>query len=377
MKVLVYYFGFPHYRQTIIEQLVQNRSANVDILSGSSVKASIATLTPADLPALRQVRSLRFGPFTWDVGAFSAAVAGGYDAAIVGPATTSLSTWAILFARRFRRRPTYLWGQCGRAGDRSLKRLFQEIMNRLAAGLLVYGEGEAAAAREWGTPASKVHVVRNATISNADVLARVDGAERYREMRRAAELASDGRMRLTFVGRVNADKRLSVLIEAGLALRERYPGISVDIVGEGDEFELLRRRFDQDFVHFHGWVYDRNRLDTIFEESTLVVSPQHMGLLAVDALRAGIPVLVPDNPQNASEVEALTLGVNSLTFKRSDAMSLAAVAEAWLAGAASIDESAFIESREVALRAWEPSAVSDAILSVLAADRPRSSTRAE
>lgn len=363
-RVLFYYFGFPHYRKAILQELTAMESVRVSLVAGSSSRGGIAVLGAEDVRGLRNVKTRSFGPLTWDRGVLRKARGSRYDAVVLGPALSSLSTWATLIARRLVARPTYLWGQCGRVGDRSARRVFQEVMNRLATGLLVYGQAEAGAAGSLGMSPRKIHIVHNGTRSNGDSWSETRSREAFLRMRNSAHAASgpEGRMVLTFVGRLTRDKRLDVLLDAAEILSHDFRDVQVHIVGDGPMKSILQSRSDSVHVTLHGWVYDEADLNKILETSTLVVSPYHMGLLAVDALRCGVPVLVPDNPMCGSEVEALTAGVNSLRFTAGSPSDIAAKAKRWVELAPRVAEQDFVSARTSALRVWEPSSVATKIL---------------
>jgi glycosyltransferase involved in cell wall biosynthesis len=366
-RVLVYYFAFPRYRREILRGLNKAIPDRVDFVSGSTSRANIVALDDGDVEGLTVVPSLRLGPVSWDRGVFSRAVGRRYSAVILGPATLSLTTWCILVARRLRGRRTFLWGQCGKFGDRSLKRRIQEVMNRLATGLLVYGENEAVAATQFGLARERVHVVNNATRSNSDVIAAADGQRQFARVVEAADAARAlGEVRLLFVGRVNRDKHVAVLLEAADRLRSSaYPQLSIDVIGDGDAKEELRAAYPHPWARFHGWVYEEERLDDYFSGATLVCSAYDMGLVAIDALRAGTPVLIPDNPRNGPEVEALTPGVNAMRFVPGDSDSLAASVVSWIDGAQHIDADRYRDARTDALSVWDPDVVATGISRVV------------
>lgn len=365
-RTLVYYFAFPHYRLEILNELRALSTSDFEFVAGQTSRAGIATLSASDVDGLTIVPSTRVGPVSWDRGVFGRASGRWYDSVVLGPATLSLTTWAILIVRKLCRRRTFLWGNCGGFGDRSVKRRVLEIMNRLATGVLVYGDNEAIAAGQYGLDHRRIHVVNNATHSNVDVLNRGDGPSQLQRALAAARHAKqDGILRILFVGRLNENKRLEVLLRAGSLLRRSYPQLVIDIIGDGDMRETLREKFPQEWVRFHGWVYDTEELNKYFMEATFVCSPFHMGLLAIDALRAGTPVLVPDNPMNGSEVEALT-PLNSVRFPAGDAQGIVEAVHVWFATVEVLDVAEYSAARTMALSKWDPQGVAVAIARAVA-----------
>src|SRR5699024_3163343 len=126
------------------------------------------------------------GPFSWDHKVFRKAVSKHFTTVILAPAVSSVTTWATLVFRKLLRRKTLLWGQCGKPGDRTFKRLLQEVMNRMATGLLVYGSIEEAGAVELGTPSDKIHRVHNAVPLQALALTSEQLSQRLHQKLRAA-----------------------------------------------------------------------------------------------------------------------------------------------------------------------------------------------
>lgn len=301
------------------------------------------------------LRTRRLGRMTWDVGAVQHAVAPRTGAVILGPALSSLSTWATLVVRRLLGRRTYLWGQCGRPGDRSLRRWTQEMMNRLAHGLLVYGEAEARAAQELGVSSLKVHIVRNASEDNEPHLSSyaADAVLRRLSARTSAAL-EEGEVRILHIGRIVPTKRPEVLLDAVRILKDSYSKLRLDVIGGGEMVNRLRESYPDAEIRFHGSVYAGQDREELIRNASVIVSPYHMGLLAIDALRFGIPALVPDNPMNASEVEALTMGVNALEFAAGDSAALANAVRRWFHTAIELDTQEYIDARDRGLRDWDP-----------------------
>lgn len=366
MNNLFYYFAFPHYRLEILKELNAQSDGTALFTAGTESKANIKVLTAEDIPFLHELKTTKLGPFTWQHGIFRRALTKEFDNVVLGPATTSLTTLAIVIGRRIMGRPTFLWGQNGRLGEHTPKRYIQEILNRLVTGLLVYGEAEAAAAGELGTPARKVHIVNNATHRNDNFTDKESSIDAFQRLqKRIKEASESGKVTLSYVGRLTHDKKIDVLLSAARQLHHKYPNLRVNIIGGGDAETLLKEEFTEPYFHFLGWVYDNKSLNAIIEESTLMVSPFHQGLMAVDALRIGVPVLIPDNPLNGSEVEALTENINSLRFTPGSSQSLSAAVDRWFEIAPTISEDDYKRARIEALKRWSPEGVAQKILKVI------------
>jgi glycosyltransferase involved in cell wall biosynthesis len=362
-KVLAYYFAFPHYRKEILKELKKRANDDIVIAGGTVGRDGIAPLTTRDIDFLTELESVKIGPFSWQKSITRRALSREFGVVVLGPATLSLNTWVILIGRRLLRRQSYLWGQCGGKDERTVKRYVQEVMNRLANGLLVYGQVEAAAATDLGTSSTKVYVVHNAThLNDRYITTRISEEVFTRLQQRTKEAIVDRRLVLTFVGRLVEGKRLPVLLEAARQLRPRYEHLRVNVIGGGTSEEQLKAEYPDQFIEYLGWIYDNDKLNEILKDSTLITSPFHMGLLAVDALRVGVPVLVPDNPVNGSEIECLTEGINSIRFAPGDSDAIVHAVNLWLKLSPHITESEYSHARDSALRTWSPDEVALRIL---------------
>lgn len=363
-KIMIYYYAFPHYRKAILEKLLEQSSNAVQLAAGIEGRAGIKVLRRKELPTLQELPSRSFGPLSWQIGVVRRAVGGEFDTVVVGPALSSLPTWCILLARRLQRKRTFLWGQCGRRGDRSIRRFAQELMNRLATGLMVYGQSEYQAAQELGLDEPKVHVVNNATRTNTPE--EISDAEVFdRASSKFGRATSVGELTILYLGRVIPEKKVDVLLEAGRLLVNNFPQLRIKVVGGGDGLQQVTAAFDEPYITFYGPVYDPAKLRSLFSEATIVCSPFHMGLVAVDALREGVPVMIPDNPMNASEVEALTPGVNAKYFKAGNSEDLAAAVSCFIADFRDISRTEYLHERRRQLEIWQPENVARQILDVI------------
>lgn len=358
-RILIYYFAFPHYRISVLQELQKRFGNRIELLSGSQSRGGLQPLAKDQLPELQVYRSKRIGPFSWERGLIRKVISDRYSIVVLAPATSSLSTWAVLTIRRLFSRTTFLWGQCGKPDDKSTKRLLQELMNRLASGLLVYGSLEEAGATQCGTPVKKVQRVSNAVPLRPVTFT---SAQLGRHIKKAVSDATDhGVLRLVYVGRLNAEKNIDILLQAGELLKKKFSKLSICLIGDGPDKSRLREMYPDLSYKFRGAVYDRKELEKEILAATFVVSPSTMGLLALDALSAGVPVLIPDHPRNGSEVRALTHHVNGFHFKHDDPRKLADQVDVALKKLAALNMDYYFLEREKGLEAWSPERVAENI----------------
>ncbi len=112
-----------------------------------------------------------------------------------------------------------------------------------------------------------------------------------------------GTLHMLSVCRIEPNKRIDWVLDALAALEREQPPLSdraawrLDLVGKGSLIETLRRRAEVlglgARVQLHGFVNDE-QLQTLMREADLFLMPavQGFGIPAVEAIQAGIPVLL-------------------------------------------------------------------------------------
>jgi glycosyltransferase involved in cell wall biosynthesis len=131
---------------------------------------------------------------------------------------------------------------------------------------------------------------------------------------------------LLFLGRLIAQKGLSLLIDAMAEVVKEYPKTGLLIVGRGKEKEKLREKARKlalnKNVIFPGFIPE-GQLPNLYSSADIFVLPSLWEVLPIsllEALACGIPLLVSDAGGNPEVVEN---GVNGFIFRRGDTRELA------------------------------------------------------
>ncbi len=110
-------------------------------------------------------------------------------------------------------------------------------------------------------------------------------------------VARSGTPRVLVLGRLVPHKRVEIVIRAAAALRDRFPDLDIDIVGQGwwaDELVGLARRLGvEDIVTFHGFVDEQAKADLLARAWVGAVPSvkEGWGLSVVEAGSHGTPSL--------------------------------------------------------------------------------------
>ena len=101
---------------------------------------------------------------------------------------------------------------------------------------------------------------------------------------------------LCYVGNFNIRKNVSRLIDAVVLLKERYPDIQLNLIGErGTQFdEVMEKVCKYEFVHYLGSIYDKVKLKEVFLQNSVFAMPsihETFGLVYLEALSQNLRLL--------------------------------------------------------------------------------------
>jgi len=162
-----------------------------------------------------------------------------------------------------------------------------------------------------GVPAARIRVIEN-FLPNARVAVTP----------RRAPFCGVGIRKLIVVSRLDPIKRVDLLFDA-FDLRPELDGLSVEVLGDGHDADKLRSRAAATHPSIIIEGFKNNVADYLAASDLLVhLNPaEPFGLAILEAMAAGVPVLVPDRGGAASLVND---GVNGFHFRADDAKALAA-----------------------------------------------------
>jgi glycosyltransferase involved in cell wall biosynthesis len=122
--------------------------------------------------------------------------------------------------------------------------------------------------------------------------------------------------RVLFLSRIHPKKGLEVLLDAWPTVRRHLPGATLTIAGDGEQayVESLRARaaaIPGDSVSFSGFVSGAQK-ESVLANADLFVLPsfqENFGVVVIEAISAGAPVVITPEVQLAPVVESERLGI--------------------------------------------------------------------
>lgn len=334
--VLVVYHFFPHYRAGIIDELSKSEAYDY-LFCGDSTDPTMSGIRahawkPGTRPIIVRSR------YVWPGVLFQSqvvqlALTGRFDGFVFLGDPHFVTTWIAAILARLRRKRVLFWTHGWlRSADRSMKGRVRDAFFHLPHGLLLYGDRGKVIGIRRGFRAAALHVVYNS-------IPVMDHGRAECELRK---LAQEARARVTSTaheavilcsGRVIADRRIDLLLEAIALLRKRGRGAHALLIGDGPDrakLEVLAARLDVP-VYWVGECYDSEQLAVWFSAADLSVIPHRSGLSVLQSLAYGTPVLTGDDPESEMpEWEAIQPGLTGGFYREGNVGSLADAIERWL-----------------------------------------------
>lgn len=319
-----------HYRRPVYEAI--GREFSCDFIFGDKADTEIKPLDYATLPGFRKVvHTLRLGKFYWQRHTLRL-LREPYDYFVLTGDQFCLSYWLLLLGAKLTRKKMVVWAH-GWYGKESLptrwmKGTFLRLFNRL----LIYNERSIDLLAARGFKREKMLCIANSLDSDRqrDIREHLAPSRLYRD-----HFGNDNPT-LIYCGRLQALKRLDVLLDALVLLRDAGQVVNCVFVGkdvDGLHIDaLIRERGLESQTWLYGPCYDESLLAELFYNASACVSPGNVGLTAIHSLSYGCPVLTHgDFPWQMPEFEAIRPGVTGDFFQRNDAHDLVRALRPWLA----------------------------------------------
>jgi glycosyltransferase involved in cell wall biosynthesis len=320
-RLLIVQPYIPSYRVPLFRGM---RSA----LHGTGVEMAVAAGHPQGAALLREdsslaaevdfpldVRQLRIGSRTLNVRSVSGVMQSFRpDLVMVEQAIKNLEVYPMLLRHMARRdSPVAMWGHGRSYSTRQtlLEASLKQWVTRRADWFFAYTDAGAQFVVDRGFSPARVTVLRN-TIDSTSLIAELNSLNtRARKDFASEQRLTAGRTAL-FLGGVDEHKGIDFLLEAAVLVEKEVPGFVLLVGGTGAlaaRVQALQGRGGP--VRFLGRV-DGLRKALALASSEVMLIPEWVGLVAVDALASGCPIVTTDHSSHSPEFEYLSFGRNAV-----------------------------------------------------------------
>lgn len=320
-KLLIVQPYVPKYRLAFFEKLIASLDAHgVDCKVAASEpdseqgKRGDATNPSWVIPV--EQRRLKVGARTINLGGSRKAWKSA-DAVIVGLVGSSLDTYLALLDGKMRKLKVGLWGHVKPyvSPGNSLDLWLEKWQMRLANEVFAYTKGGRDFAKANGISDGKITTVMNAVDTTSLETAMLSISEEEAVAFRALHNIDPDKT-LAFIGGLDSSKRIEFLAASLDAIWTEDPSVKILIGGRGPDLHHLSPAVARGQAIELGYV-DPKQLALLARNVRGIVMPGRIGLVAVDALVLGLPVITTDWPFHAPESEYLNEGTTRFTSQNS------------------------------------------------------------
>jgi glycosyltransferase involved in cell wall biosynthesis len=319
----------PHYREAIYREM--DKGLNVDFYFGDKMFFPIEKMDYGHLTNFRhELRNVFVrNPVYWQRGSVRLLFKS-YSAYLLSGEIWCLSTWLMLIGSRLLGKKVYLWSHGWYGDEGRMKKFVKRMWVNLSAGIFLYGDYAKELARKNGCNERKLHVLYNSL-----------AYDRHLELRK--KITDDplysvhfknSNKNLLFTGRLTASKKLDMLLNVIVKLREDHLNPNLVLIGDGPEKTALEHLAKdlgiENQVWFYGACYDEEVLGKLIYNADLCISPGEVGLTAIHSMSFGTPVISHNNfSGQMPEFEAISDGETGCFFEYGDLASLTDSVKRW------------------------------------------------
>lgn len=235
-----------------------------------------------------------------------------YDLIILEQAVRNLETYGLMLVKNQRTKIAF-WGH-GRTYTQQTRQLEERIksgMTLRGAWFFGYTQEGVDAVLEKGYPKEQTTVVQNSI--DTDKLAKHISSVTPSEIKAFAKThdLSAGHTAL-YLGGLDASKRIDFLLISAKAVAMNDPKFRLIVVGSGSEASAIADASTKyPWLRPLGTLFGREKAIAL-SASDIMMNPGRVGLVAVDSLTAGVPIVTTDWPYHAPEFSYLTHDVTAI-----------------------------------------------------------------
>lgn len=323
----------PHYRVPVFDLLARSTGIELTVLCDTQPTGSLKGVPATDAFRCEHAPLRQLGPAISQPAMLAAAISPRFDAAVFTWNTRIVELVPALLACKAARKGSVLWGHGYSKQDSPARRKLRRSVLSFADSAVLYGRAERERLIDAGWDAGRIFVAPNAIEQESVRRATAAWTREPRRLRSWQEEhgIADGRL-IVFISRIEADKRVDLLLETFARLTKRQPDLRLAIIGGGSCLEEARRKSAtlgiDSTTTFTGPIYDEESMAPWCLSAACLAYPEAIGLSIYHAFGYGLPVVTSDDiPSHNPEIESLRPGVNGLLYAHRDVDAFAAAIE--------------------------------------------------
>lgn len=309
MRVAIIHPWLPQYRVEFFDRLrrkLEESDIQLDIFYGQTPPDWSARNDSATLPAAQELptRFIAAGSRSISIKNLeSVRTNGPYDLLILEQAIRNLETYKILLRPSAFSKRLALWGH-GKVYTKSKSKsevLLYRVLTNKFSWFFAYTAGGAEAVAEMGFSSKRVSVVGNSmdTRTIANLLDAVTD-ERLKEFKHEKGLTASTAL---YIGGIDSSKRIEFLLDSGEICYTINPAFRLLCVGSGEQEGVLKKAAEgSPWLRHLPANFGADKALALRAASALAI-PGRVGLVAVDSLVSGVPIVTTRWPFHAPEFE--------------------------------------------------------------------------
>lgn len=318
MRIAIIQRIVPHYRIQFFRKLqavLAEQYCSLDIFYGRERQGTVPKTASLHEPWAHEIKNTYFSvggrEFVWqDLPSLH-----GYDLVIVEHAARLLNNYALLFKRKVGAvKKLAYWGHGGnfQAGyERPKTEWLKRLMARQVDHWFAYTELSAERVTSMGVNAKNVTTVNN-SIDTTVLRAAQKSLTPEELVQLRQEVGIEGKRIGLYCGGLYAEKRIPFVIDAAVELRKKLPDFELVVIGDGPDAKLIEAASEKyQWIKYVG-VKEGGEVVPYFELARCVLMPGPVGLVIVDAISLGVPLMTTENRLHGPEIAYLKPGVNGM-----------------------------------------------------------------
>lgn len=268
------------------------------------------------------------GNFYWQKGTIRL-ILKPYDLYIVGSAYC-LSYWILILLAKFKGRKVASWSHGLYGREKGVRKLIKTWYYKICNLNYVYNDRAIELMVQSGIKKDSIIAVGNSldTYHNWEIRKTLTKSTIF------CEHFKNNYPVLIFVGRVTAEKRLDMILDAMSILEGKGIKTNLIVIGKDIDCINLDKRAEEVGLKKNLWLYgpcyDENILGNFFYNASLCVSPGNVGLTAINSMTFGCPVITHNNlSYQGPEYAAIKPGITGDFFNQGCVEDLSSIIKFW------------------------------------------------